>query len=90
MLIVSAYLCYRCNLTLIAGPKEVRCRQVVVLHTGDPPSTKGYRGHLVQSTPESILLLSLPTSPMMSAGSSQRGLRPQVPTAVNVTSDTEQ
>lgn len=89
-LIVSVYLCYRCSLTLIAGPKEVRCRHVVVLHPGGPPSTKDDRGHLVQSAPESILLLSLPTSPMMSAGSSQSGLRPQVPAAVNVTSDTEQ
>lgn len=60
-LIVSVYLCYRCCLALIAHPKEVHCHQVVVLHSGDPPSTKIYRGHLVQSTPESILLLSLPT-----------------------------
>ncbi|OBS71650.1 hypothetical protein A6R68_13772 [Neotoma lepida] len=71
-------------------PKEVHCHQVVVLHTGDPPPTKTYSGRLVPSTPESILLLSLPTSSTLSAGSSQSGLRPQVPTAVNVTSEEEQ
>ncbi|KAL1783342.1 hypothetical protein HispidOSU_016897 [Sigmodon hispidus] len=89
-LIVSVYLCFRCYLALKACPKEVRCQQVVVHHSGDLPSAKICRGHLVQSTPESVLLLPLPTSPTLSAGSSQSGLRPQVPTAVNVTSETEQ
>lgn len=59
-LIVSVYLCDRCHLALIAHPKEVHHHQEVVLHAGDPPPTKTYRGRSVPATPESILLLSHP------------------------------